>query len=271
MSSNWKVRIRTFFNMSNTPDVIDSPSHDAFVSSIEDVNANVRVIRLKLNLDKKLSYRAGQYVYLQFQGFEARPFSIANKPGGDNIEFHITYSDSDMGQHISSSLRLGEAVTVMGPYGNACLDKNGDAPILLLAGGTGLAPAKAIIEEAAAQKSTRPISMYYGVRTCNDVYGLEVLQTLARSMPGLQVHVCVSDDGDNLDETSYRKGTVIDNVLGDFETLQNTQAYVFGSKPMVENTIPGLIENGLPEDSIFSDVAGPSSAMEKTAEVQLKC
>ncbi|MGH8772124.1 MAG: FAD-binding oxidoreductase, partial [Burkholderiales bacterium] len=95
---------------------------------------------------KPLAFAAGQYANLTFGRLPARPYSMANRPDASVLEFHIRrVPDGLVSTYVAEELSIGERIKIEGPYGGAQLRENPARPMLLVAGGSGLAPMKSIL------------------------------------------------------------------------------------------------------------------------------
>ena len=215
---------------------------------------------LKVSTRQPMPYLPGQSVSVEY---ERRPrlwrqFSMANAPRPDGtLDFHVRIIDGgqvtgplvrDPG--IGSALRLGPAV------GALTLDIRSDRPIVLAAGGTGLAPLKAILEHLAAIRRDPPRThLVTGARTDAELYDLADLEKMAARSPWLTVTPAVSAERSSRAE----HGTVAD-VLARLGTWRDHDAYVCGSSAMVAATTSRLQALGTPPERIFIEDFGWSES-----------
>lgn len=193
---------------------------------------------LRLRTEVPFPYQAGQYVPVQVSRWPRiwRPFSVASTPRpGGLLELHVRAVPGGL---VSNSLvhhsSVGDSV-LLGAAEGAMTLTSSDRDLLCLAGGTGLAPIKAIIEQAItaddAALHSRKITLFFGARQHFDLYDLEDLQLLEAACPSLQVIPVLSE------QPGYGglTGTLPDAVSarGPFE---NTEAYICGPPAMVRQT-----------------------------------
>ncbi|VFA95571.1 2Fe-2S iron-sulfur cluster-binding protein [Nocardia farcinica] len=201
----------------------------ATVVSLDPIARDTR--RLVLEADGELDFLPGQYAQLHVPGTECwRPYSMANSPARPHrLEFHIRYSDGGVATGwIFHGLTVGDRVELRGPLGDFVLD-DADHPLLLLAGGTGLAPLSAMLRAALERGHRSPIHLYHGVREEADLYDVEWLSELSRSHPDFHYTPCLSRG-----EWNGRTGYVGDAVLADFDNLRDYSGYLCGPPAMVE-------------------------------------
>ncbi|MCB9987916.1 MAG: oxidoreductase [Rhodospirillales bacterium] len=219
----------------------------ATVSAIESISDDIRILRLIP--DAGYDYKAGQYAELTFDGFEARPFSIANAPGADFIEFHIRGVGHGARAYAAQGLKVGDEVMVSAPMGACVYIENCAKPIMAIAGGIGLAPIKAILEEAVRHKHGAPVYLYFGGRIESDLYLHDALEALAADYGDFTIVTALSEQ----DDGRHRSGLIADVVLEDFKDLSPFRVYIGGPPAMIEASVPGLLGAGLDVSCIHSD------------------
>ncbi len=222
----------------------------ATVTAIEDATHDIKVIRLKPA--KPLSFSPGQYATLQFTPDHVRPYSMASLCTDGELEFHVRrVPDGRVTGYLFNELKVGDAVRVAGPLGTAYLRKRHEGPMLCVAGGTGLAPILSILRGTIDAGMANPVYVYFGVRSPQDIYGLEQLQVLQTALPSLKVEVIVTTDDDQ--GSGKRIGLVTDAIAHDISDFQGWRAYVCGAPPMVEATAALLKQRGIQEQHVYAD------------------
>ncbi len=180
-----------------------------------------------------------------------RPYSIANAPRpGGLIELHVRAVPGGL---VSNTLVhhsvTGDCVLLGAAAGSMTL-ADSDRDLLCVAGGTGLAPIKAIIEQALAAPASgrlRKITLFVGARQHFDLYDLEDLQLLESACPTLRVLPVLSD------EPGYNGLTgSLPDVVGGRGLFENTEAYICGPRAMVRLTA-ALLAAGIPPGQIHHD------------------
>ena len=209
---------------------------------------------LTLQPDQPFPYQAGQYASLQSARWHRvwRPFSVANAPRDDGqLSFHVR---ARPGGWVSSALvhhtKLGDRVNLGPPQGDLALPAE-TGGMFCVAGGTGLAPIKALIEQAIADSAPdrrRRIRLLLGARRESEFYDLPDLWNLEARYPWLRIITAVSDD------PGY---SGLQGMLPDIVTSQLPNAdedvYVSGPVAMVEKTIKVLNAPGLPKWRVHAD------------------
>lgn len=225
------------------------------IFSVEALSADILRIQLKLDGDG-FTYRAGQYLDLVLPDGSKRSFSIANRPHHSGvIELHIRQlPGGHFIQKVLDTRHGGGELSVEGPFGDFYFrhrPQDRYTPVILIASGTGFSPFKAIIEELAETGIQRPVHLYWGGRTQDDLYLQHwVLQQVA-SMPRL-LYVPVLSEAKAEDQWTGRTGYVHHAVMDDFPNLSNFQVYACGSPVVVQSARSDLTKHrGLPAEQFF--------------------
>lgn len=220
------------------------------VTAIEDASPGVR--RLRVDLDRPMSFNPGQYaVFTLPDGETRRSYSIASSPSQpDSLEFHVKLTTGGRCSEgwVFSSLSTGDRMALTGPYGRFSLRPARQEPMLLLAGGTGLAPIASMIRHIAETGLPRQMTLYHGVRTRADLYEHAWLSDLAGSLPGFRYQPALSRD-----TWEGRSGHVSDLVAEDHPRAAGNVAYVCGPPVMVEQTLKALMKRRLFPRDIYRE------------------
>lgn len=224
------------------------------VAKIEKLNHDVIRLYLKLPSTERLQFMAGQYIDILMQGGKRRSFSLANAPHDDDfLELHVRYYDGGLFSEFAfHSLQEKTLLRIEGPLGSFFLREDSERPVIMVAGGTGFAPVKSIIEHALQVRMPQPIHLYWGARREEDLY----LQTLARDWAGEHTDfhfIPVLSEPENSGQWQGRSGFVHETVLDDFSDLSGFDVYTCGPPPMVHAVRDTFLDRGLPEDRLFSD------------------
>lgn len=220
------------------------------ITDITDLSDDVSRIMLRLPAGKKIDWHAGQYLELLFP-FGDCAFSIANAPGGREIELHVRYHhENSSSLDVIHALRSDSLVKVRLPAGNRYIDSLPTRPVWFVCGSTGFAPVKAMIEALRDQKFALPIHLYWGARTAADMYMLSQAQQLAAQLPNLTFVAALSDES----RPDWFHGLVHQAVLQDLTNPTEPLFYVGGSVPMAWAVFDALVDAGVPADRIHSDV-----------------
>jgi len=223
----------------------------ARVSAITVPTSDVRVLSLVFEPGSGFTFRPGQYVRLGFSDLSPRDYSIANHPGENHLEFHIRVRGSGaVAEHLRSTLALGDAVTIDGPFGDAYLRPEHSGPILAIAGGTGLVPAKSIIGAALKMGGGLPIYFYLGARTEDDLYAEPLFLDWQAAHRDFTFVPVLSKPASG---SARRVGNVADAVAEDFTDMTGFKCYVAGPPPMVADAVKLAVAVGVAMGDIHAD------------------
>ena len=225
----------------------------ARVEKLTLVAPDVMLVELRLPAGERFNFLPGQYIDILLKDGRRRAFSLANAPHDDaRLQLHIRRVDGGYftGQ-VFSTLKERDLLRIKGPQGSFFLREESTKPMLFIAGGTGFAPIKAIIEHAFAKGIARPMTLYWGARRSEDLY----LKALAESWAGQNSDfrfIPVLSEA----EAGWqgRTGLVHRAVMQDLTDLSGYQAYVCGSPAMIAAARHDLVEHGgLPAEEFLSD------------------
>jgi CDP-4-dehydro-6-deoxyglucose reductase len=208
-------------------------------------------------------FLAGQYLNVVLEDGEKRAFSFANPPHEKGlIELHVRLIPGGrFTTHVFEGMKVGDPIRLEGPIGRFTL-RESERPILFLAGATGFAPVKSIIEDAFHRGITRPMRLYWGVRKPSDLYLKELAERWEREHQNFSF-IPVISHGDANDGWTGRRGLVHEAILADFPNLSGQELYACGSAMMIESAVPAFFAQGLDEDACFSDAFVPTPARAK--------
>lgn len=252
--------------------VIPVRDFETTVQSIVDLTPTIKGITLAL--PQALDFQAGQYVQLRLPWVEGdRPFSIANSPGDvarrGVIELHVRIVKGGVGTtYLHQQLKVGDRLTVAGPYGRFFVRESAEAPLLFMAGGSGLSSPRSMILDLLERGCTLPITLVYGQRNLAELYHDDEFRALAAKHPNFRYVPALSDD-----QTDFGgfHGFVHDAAKAVFDgQFAGHKAYLCGPPPMIEACLATLMQGRLYERDIHTekfitaaDASQPRSALFK--------
>lgn len=223
------------------------------VQKLEHVAHDVMVMILKLPSNERMQFLAGQYVEFLLKDGKRRAFSLANAPYDDDLlELHLRLiPGGQFTQYVFNEMQEKTILRLEGPMGSFYLREESEKPIIFVAGGTGFAPVKGIIEHALHHKTHRKMALYRGALALRDLY-LPDLPQRWQAENGVGYVPVLSDPWPE-DDWSGRTGFVHHAVLADYPDLSGYQVYCCGAPAMVEAAHKDFVAAGLPPDEFFSD------------------
>lgn len=229
------------------------------VQSLELVAPDVMRIRLRLPASERLQFLAGQYIDILLRDGTRRSLSLANPPHDDGLlELHLRNYGGPFSKHVFTQMKEKDILRFEGPLGTFYLREDNIKPAVLLAGGTGFAPIKAIIEHAIHHKLKRPLLLYRGARRAADLY-LDELPLSWQREHGV-TYVPVLSDAAPEDAWTGRRGLVHEVVMADLPDLSGHEVYACGAPAMIDAARRDFIARcGLPEAAFYADAFTPAN------------
>jgi len=225
------------------------------VQKIDLVAPDVMALQLKLPANERLQFLAGQYIEFLLKDGRRRAFSLANAPHDDELlQLHVRLAPGGaFTEHVFHGMKEKDILRFEGPHGTFFLREDSNKPIVFVAGGTGFAPIKAMIEHALHTRLMRPMTLYWGARRPVDLYQHSLAVRWQREHPHFS-YVPVLSDALPEDGWSGRTGLVHRAAMKDFADLSYHQVYVCGAPAMVDAAQRDFVEGcGLPVDEFFAD------------------
>ncbi len=224
------------------------------VTFIAHLTHDVIEMRLKLPVTERLQFLAGQYIDFLLKDGRRRSFSIANAPHNDEyIELHIRHiQDGQFTGRVFDEIQEKDILRIEGPKGSFYLREASKRPSIMMAGGTGIAPIKAMVEYSLAANLDKPIHIYWGAESLRDLYMNEVLLKLAADYEHIKF-TSVLNNPKPADNWQGRTGYVHLAVMADYSDLSEYDLYGSGPPVMVyagRDSFPG---NGLDLKNYYSD------------------
>jgi propane monooxygenase reductase subunit len=243
----------------------------ATVAAVEALTHDIRRLELEVTEPSDFSFVPGQYVDVWIPDSDARrSFSMANVPGSGRIELIIKrYPDGSFSSLLDGDVTEGDELRFTGPYGAFHLRDTG-RPILMVAGGSGMAPILSLLRKLSAERTERPVRFFYGARTENDLFYTELIEELGRSLPDFEFVPVLSEENNPGLETGSRPRLetgsrprletgsrfvheAADEFLGSGE-MTDPELYMCGPPPMIDAMVEvATSKHGIDEDQIFHD------------------
>lgn len=233
------------------------------VQKMQRLADDVMALSLKLPSNERLQFLAGQYIEFLLADGKRRAFSLANAPHADAddalLEIHVRrVPGGNFTEHVFTTMKERDILRIEGPLGTFFLREASTKPLILVAGGTGFAPLKGLIEQAlhSGGGNQRPITLYWGAKNRSGLYLNALAEGWAKMHPHM-TYVPVLSEPAPTDSWTGRTGLVHEAVLADHAAagaLAPYQAYVCGAPAMCEAALRDFTARGLPREEFFADV-----------------
>jgi CDP-4-dehydro-6-deoxyglucose reductase, E3 len=222
----------------------------ARVTEIARPSRDVAILTLKPPPAAAMRFRPGQYVCVLGQDGRRHPFSIANAPRADGtFELHVgRIRNGRFTSYVHEQLQVGDILRFEGPFGEFGFSDSNERPAVLLAGGTGIAPIKAMLQSLAPEQQQK-LHVYWGSRRKDGLYAIEKIL----GATGARATLVLSEPED-ADGWTGRTGLVHRAVLEDFPDLSSFDVYACGGPGMIDAALFDFTQSaGLPRHRFFAE------------------
>ncbi|MGI6873064.1 benzoate 1,2-dioxygenase electron transfer component BenC [Amycolatopsis sp. 3B14] len=238
-------------------------TYSATLTGLDRLSPTTFALTLETPDRDKLAFLPGQYVNIEVPGTgQTRSYSFSNAPDDKELTFLVKLTPGGlMSDYLTERAAPGDELRFTGPNGSFFLRET-ERPVLLLAGGTGLAPILSILRAMRACGSSRPAHLVYGVSTDDDLVELDTLASLAAEVEGLTWDYCVADP----DSSAPNKGYVTSLIRDEHLHGGDVAVYLCGPPPMVEAVRKHFTDAGVqPTGFYYEKFALAAPAGEATA------
>ena len=220
-------------------------------------------IAFSLDRVDAFTFLPGQYVNVLVPGTDQRrSYSFSSPPGAETLRFLVRNIPAGvMSTYLREKAVPGTPVEFNGPAGSFYL-REIKRPLLLLAGGTGLAPFLSMLGKIAERGSAYPIHLVYGVTNDVDLVGVERLEEFATKIPGFTFVTCVAAG----DSAHPRKGYIMAHVESGHLNGGDVDVYLCGPPPMVDAVRTWLGEQRVTPANFYYEKFSPSGAVKAIDE-----
>lgn len=229
---------------------------DATVTASRRLAPDVRAVYLRVHAAPPFRYAAGQYVRVHRTDGRRRDLSMARACRGDNrLEAWVRYAGGPFTQHVFEALQPGETWRIEGPLGEAGL-RDEPAPAVVVAGGTGIGPARAVAEAALREQPGRHVELVCGAHERAGLLAHDELAAWAAAHDALGYTPVLERPDDAWDGVA---GTPDRALAARFTDLTGRVAHVFGPPAMVDAVGPVVRSLGIAAEHIRADAFTPGA------------
>lgn len=226
------------------------------VSRIEDLTPTIKGIWISLDNDETMDFQAGQYINLNLPGkMGFRAFSLANSPStGGELELNVRIVPGGVATGwIHKELKVGDRLTMTGPYGRFFVHRSAGLPSIFMAGGSGLSSPHSMILDLLENGDKKPMTLIYGARNKGELYYHDKFLDLAAKHPQFSYVPALSDEPIDSDWMGFR-GFVHEAAKVHFDNdFRNHKAYLCGPPMMIDACITTLMQGRLFERDIYTE------------------
>jgi len=215
-------------------------------------------LRIEVQEPSAVDFVAGQYIQLQSEEYKdkesvIRAYSMSSVPSDPHhIELIVRRVPNGIcTTWIFDHLREGQSVSFSGPYGEFHLADT-DAPIIFIAGGSGMAPIWSMLRHMKEQSIHREATYFFGVQTQRDLFFVDEFRQLETELPGFRFVPALSNEPENSGWKDER-GLITEVVERYYPDCSQHEAYLCGSTGMINACLAVLSKGGMHEDKVFYD------------------
>jgi benzoate/toluate 1,2-dioxygenase reductase component len=224
-------------------------AHKGQITAIDHLSETTTSFSMNLESEPPLTFLPGQYVNLVVPdtGGQKRSYSFSSSPHTPEVSFLIRNTPSGLlPTYMRDKAQVGAPLEFTGPLGSFYL-REIRRPLLLLAGGTGLAPFLAMLETVYHTGSKYPIHLIYGVTNDPDLVLVDKLQDVAHSLPKFTLTCCVADEQSSHPNKGYVTRYIEPQHIHDGDV----DVYLCGPPAMVDAVRNHMSEQGMTSANFY--------------------
>ncbi len=210
------------------------------------------IFRLRFTLDAVVPFHEGQHAVIELPGGLRRCYSMSNRPGTTTAEFIIKRYTGRVGGEAISALSPGDEAVIEMPYGEMWI-RDTDAPICMVAGGTGIAPILGMLRRLAADRDGRAVRVVYGANIYDELVCWDDLANLALELPHAELVGALSTAHPGWSGVEGLVTHALEPMLAD---LSDGDFYIAGPPVMTNAVREQLSQGGIQLDRIRYDSFG---------------
>jgi len=253
-----QVKVKDDMMIELPEELFNVRQYNAEISFSESVTPVIKHLRIEIDKNEEISFKAGQYIQLLAPAYPGndeevyRAYSICSSTSAKNyIELFIGYvKDGIVTTYVHMHLKPGDKVAFTGPYGEFYL-RDTDNEVILVAVGTGMAPIRSILYEMKDKNIDRKTTFFFGARTKDDLFMLDEMAMFEQDLPNFTFIPTLSKP--DVENWKGQVGRVTDMIDKYLDYKEDREAYLCGSGPMIKSTVKHLLNKGFVEDNIIYD------------------
>jgi benzoate/toluate 1,2-dioxygenase reductase subunit len=242
-------------------------AHAGQITAIDQVSETTAYFSIALENRGALGFLPGQYVNIVIPGTDqTRSYSFSSGPQADEVAFLLRNTPTGaLSTYLRERAKVGDRVEFTGPLGSFYL-REVKRPVLLLAGGTGLAPFLSMLEKIGTSGTEQPVHLVYGVTNDADLVRVDELEQYAKQLPNLTFTCCVADEA-----CSYpNKGYVTRYIEPQHVNGGDVDVYLCGPPPMVDAVRKWLESQGIAPLNFYYEKFSGTGLVTETGSIHLK-
>lgn len=254
-----QIKVKKDMEIYIPEELFNVKKYSATVEKLRDLTHDIKEVTLRLVEPDVIDFKAGQFIQFRVPEYELtdeavyRAYSISSKPSDDQIvELEIRYVPNGIcTTYVHQHLQEGDEVTINGPYGEFFLRET-DREIIMIAGGSGMAPIKSILLDMAEKGIDRKAKYFFGARSKKDLFLVDEMEALEEQMPNFKFIPSLSQPEEE-DQWDGETGLITQTVEKYIDDASEMEAYLCGSPGMIDACVEVLTRLGIAEERIYYD------------------
>lgn len=216
---------------------------------------DVSILQLRFATGIRIKFRAGQYLQILLPDGQRRSYSMANAPHeSDTVQLHVRHvAGGTFSDKLLQTLKSGDMLKLELPHGDFWLREDSGRPIIMVAGGTGFAPMRSMIEHMIRKQIQVPVHLFWGVRSPSSHYAADLIERWQQQLTDFKYQAVSSSLLRVQDMQGYR-GSLIEAVLACGLNIRDFDVYACGALGMISSLRTVLCNDlGLSSEHFYSD------------------
>ncbi len=254
-----QIKVKNDISIAIPDELLSISEYESKCSDIIDLTHDIKLFKFELIEPDTMDYVPGQYIQLQTPPYEKsseavyRAYSLAGDPADKNtVELIIRLVPGGIcTTYCFEHLEVGSQMKMNGPYGDFRLSQT-DAPMVFIAGGSGMAPIRNMLYHIRNAGIERKATYFFGANTVADLFMTDEMRQFESDLTDFTYVPAVAAPAEN-EKWDGEKGLVTEVVRRNVENASEAEGYLCGSPGMIDAAVDVLIELGMKEENIFYD------------------
>lgn len=235
--------------------MLSAEEFESRAECITSVTYDIKLVRLKILNDKKITFKPGQYIQFKIPGTdEFRAYSIASSPYvRDSIDLIVRLVPGGLcSSYVHRALEKGDRVIFTGSFGDFYLQEESTKDIIAIAGGCGMAPIRSILHFLTESGLKRRFYYLFGACTTRDLFFTEELRSIEKKYPNFKYIPALSEPKPH-DRWEGEVGLITEVAEKYIDEKTQKEAYLCGPPPMIDAAMRVLTRKGIKKEDIYYD------------------
>ena len=254
-----QIKVKNDIKIQIPEELFNVKQYTSEVVRIRDLTHDIKELTLKLVEPNSIELSAGKFIQFQTPEYELtdepvyRAYSVSSPPSvTDEVEIEVRLVPNGIcTTYVHSYLKEGDQVIFNGPYGDFFL-RDTDRKVVCIAGGSGMAPIKAILLDMLDKGINRKVEYFFGAVTKRDLFLIDEMKALEGKLPDFKFIPALSGPTEE-DQWTGETGLITDVLDSHLDSGENVEAYLCGSPGMIDACIAVLSKRGVPDELIYFD------------------